>query len=149
MIAVSCAHSQTRRKKKCRWLTNFSKHIFCSRSTQRSWMLWRTWNRGQEHSCIHKVFEVALCLGSRVSSTPVLDPMLPFLPTGKVILSTPLETNAYITTWLQTNCSCYSYTLWNVSARAGPLVVIMHAQKPRQLDHKDYINCEFDKEYTE
>lgn len=43
----------------------------------------------------------------RVSCTPVLDPPLPFLPTGKVILSTPTETNAYITTEVQTDCSCY------------------------------------------
>lgn len=41
---------------------------------------------------MNTTIEVAL---RRVSSTPV--PLLPFLPTGKVILSTPSETNAYIT----------------------------------------------------
>ena len=72
----------------------------------------RQTNKEDKHT--HNDWSNSLPLQQRVSSTPVLDPLLPFLPTGKVILSTPSETNAYITTELQTNCSCYNSGLLNV-----------------------------------
>lgn len=135
-----------------------NKQMCSSRLTQRTRMCWRTWTdtetretNGHSRTHTHNYWSSSLPLLQRVSSAPVLDPLLPFLPTGKVILSTPSETNAYITTdklqllqLASLMCACL-YGCVCVCACTGSLI-IMHAQKKQRLDHMDYIYCKFNQE---
>lgn len=64
------------------------------------------------------------------SNAPVLDSLLPpLLPAGKVILSSPSETNAYITKEAQTNCGRHGCGPLQC-ARASLCVCVFVSWKP-------------------
>lgn len=115
MTAVSCAHSQTRRKKKNAdgWQTLRNK--FSAQGQHKDPGCFEGHGTGDMSTlaytkCLKLLFASAAesiqhtCSWSN-AAIPSQRQSHPF---------NPLETNAYITTWLQTNCSCYNYTLWNV-----------------------------------